>query len=150
MLRLGLPHVNVLTKVSNTTCLLYIFSIQCIIYVDTTILILLLRLWYYMNTIKPFLFTRIYTYFLIKKVDILKFHGPLPFNLDFFTECTNLAPLIRYVRAENIKFYTQLLYAYTILYLYTILIYTLLYTLHYMYYSIIVNGVLCDNILILF
>lgn len=31
------------------------------------------------------------------QIDLVKMYGPLPFNLDFFTECTNLAPLVRYV-----------------------------------------------------
>jgi hypothetical protein len=27
----------------------------------------------------------------------MSLYGPLPFNLDFFTECLNLAPLVRYI-----------------------------------------------------
>lgn len=32
----------------------------------------------------------------LSKVDIMKSHaGPLPFNFDFYTEMTNLTPLVR-------------------------------------------------------
>jgi len=32
---------------------------------------------------------------LCSQVDLLPMYGPLPFKLDFFTECMNLAPLLR-------------------------------------------------------
>ncbi len=33
----------------------------------------------------------------LTKIDLLPMYGPLPFKLDFFTEMTNLMPLIRYI-----------------------------------------------------
>ena len=33
------------------------------------------------------------------QIDILPNYGRLPFNLDFFTECLNLSPLLRYLEA---------------------------------------------------
>eukprot|EP01034_Spumella_vulgaris_P021425 gene21425-27455_t len=35
----------------------------------------------------------------LSKVDLLSLYGPLPFNLDFFTELMNLAPLAKYIGA---------------------------------------------------
>ena len=34
---------------------------------------------------------------ILTKIDLLPMYGPLPFTLDFFTEMTNLMPLIRYI-----------------------------------------------------
>lgn len=39
----------------------------------------------------------------LSKVDLLAHYGPLPFNFDFFTELSDLTPLVRYVDAPYLS-----------------------------------------------
>jgi hypothetical protein len=45
----------------------------------------------------------------LEQIDLVKMYGPMPFSLDFFTECTNFAPLIRYGNVATVRH--QLSYA---------------------------------------
>jgi len=63
MLRLALPHVNVLTKVSYPS--------------------------YHHNCHRRYVMLPLF------QIDLLQYYGQLPFNLDFFTEMTDLTPLLK-------------------------------------------------------
>ena len=126
MLKLGLPHVNVLSKViittttttttTTTVCKYYDLYHHSFIIMMLTIFIscsnyilssyisyFLLSLIYLSNQsyhiTSLYLSIYIYNNTITSQIDILPNYGRLPFNLDFFTECLNLSPLLRYLDA---------------------------------------------------
>ena len=73
MMRLGLPHVNVLSKV-------HLFLLPLSLNASPT------------TDTHPHPFCQ---------VDLLPMYGPLPFHLDFFTEMADLQPLMRYLEGSD-------------------------------------------------